>query len=192
MKKKRPVLLGYFKPKSINFLPPILLLSISFDALTQSSLKTIPNTVAVHQQIIASAGGITKFKNIELTWTLGEAFIGEVIDKNRLYTVGFHQPIIIQAVSANNEDLTDEIMVFPNPFGSSLNVKFKLENEENSGSYKLVLSDLLGKQILEKTIDSNDPNTTVDLPEISSGSYQIKVYNLKQGLFRTFKMIKEN
>jgi len=192
MKKKLPLLLGYFKPKIINFLLPILLLSISFDALTQSSLKTIPNTVTVHQQVIASAGGITKFKNIELAWTMGDAFIGEILDKNSLYTVGFHQPIIILPLSTLNEALTDEIMVFPNPFGSSLNVKFKLENEKNSGSYKLVLSDLLGKQILEKTIDSNNPETIVDLPEISSGSYQIKVYSLKQGLFRTFKMIKEN
>lgn len=192
MKKKRPVLLGYCKPKIINIFLSILLSIISLDALTQSSLKTIPNTIAVHQQVVASAGGISKFKNIELSWTMGEAFIGEINDKNNLYTVGFHQPIIIQAVSALNEAMTDEIMVFPNPFGSSLNVIFKLENEENSGNFKLVLSDIFGKQILEKTIDSNNIDTVIDLPEIASGSYQIKIYSLKQGLFRTFKMIKEN
>jgi Secretion system C-terminal sorting domain len=158
----------------------------------QQNANVISKTSQNHQSILASAGGVQKFSEIELEWTLGESFIGETTNSSRIYTIGFHQPFIIQAEKQKNQPESDEVSIFPNPVGNKLNVKFNLKNAENATQFKFLLTDLMGRQILEKTIDSSMDNSVIDFPEITSGSYQVKIVNSKNTVLRTFKIIKTN
>ena len=45
--------------------------------------------------IIASDGGISKAAGISLEWTLGEPTVESLSTSDRLYTQGFHQPILL-------------------------------------------------------------------------------------------------
>lgn len=171
----------------------LFFLTVSITAnYAQQNAAVVSKTSLNHQSILASAGGIQKFSEIELEWTLGESFIGETSNSSRIYTIGFHQPFIIQAEKLKAQIESDEVSIFPNPVGNKLNVKFNLKNAENASEFKFLLMDLMGRQILEKTIDSNLENTVVDFPEITSGSYQVKIMNAKNTVLRTFKIIKTN
>lgn len=171
----------------------LFILTISIGSISaQSSSNSISKTNIHQQSIIASAGGVQKFSEIELEWTLGESFIGETSNASRIYTIGFHQPFIIQPEKLKEQLESDEVSVFPNPVSNKLNVKFNLKNAENTGHFKFLLSDLMGKQILEKTIDGNLESTMVDFPEVTSGSYQVKIVDAKNKVVKTFKIIKTN
>lgn len=164
------------------------ILSINAQLSNNSNSKTNFN----HQSILASAGGIQKFSEIELEWTLGESFVGETTNVSRIYTIGFHQPFIIEAEILKEKFGNDEISLFPNPVGNRLNVKFNLKNAENADQFKFLLTDLMGRQILEKTIDSKLESTMIDFPEINTGSYQVKIIDAKNRVLKTFKIIKTN
>ncbi|MES2798159.1 MAG: T9SS type A sorting domain-containing protein [Bacteroidota bacterium] len=193
---KKEELLGGNSPIRLKlFLLGTLFLSwgISIEAQTNKINKPKNPSPLNSQEIIAPAGGISKFSEIELEWTLGESFIGEANGSKRVYTIGFHQPHLnIQPELMLDEGSSDEINIYPNPVGNKLNVKFQLENAEETGGFKFILTDLLGKQIFEKSLDSSTENPEVYLPEMASGSYQIKIMSVKGKLFRTFKIIKTN
>ena len=74
------------------------------------------------------------------------------------------------------------ITVFPNPTTSVINFKFARNNIQ-----KLIITDITGKQIIEKT--EIQQNETIDLSSFESGIYIIKIQMDKQTF--TTKIVKE-
>jgi hypothetical protein len=80
------------------------------------------------------------------------------------------------------ENSNSELFVFPNPNPGQLNIECKA-----LVSGKLILSDLLGKTILEKTIDTDFMQ--IDFPSTSSkGLYLLSIINAKGELVETKKI----
>lgn len=194
MEKKQLALFEAFKFKIAFLQSLILAISFSYFSTAQSLSEKIQKSTQPNQSVIASAGGLAKFNVIELEWTLGESFIGEATNNSsRIYTIGFHQPNIkIKPDLLLAESNSDQINIYPNPVGNKLNVKFQLENAENAGNFKFQLTDLMGKLVLEKEISSQKESPNIDIPEIATGNYQVKIMSANGKILRSFKITKTN
>ena len=140
--------------------------------------------------VIATAGGVSKFATIELEWTLGESFIGATSAVDRLYTVGFHQPkLISQKLKMQIENTSIQIVIYPNPVKNILTVQLKLDKSEKT---KLILSDLLGKSIQERTVTAKIASVNMPVYNLIAGIYFLRVFDAKGKPISTHKIIKAN
>ena len=91
--------------------------------------------------------------------------------------------VSIQEVSDN----LLEFEIFPNPADDVINIKFR--NFINS-DFSVVISDILGKQMISKTEHGNAANNLLNIPvnQLPAGVYQISIYSGKT--FKTIKFIK--
>lgn len=85
------------------------------------------------------------------------------------------------ALSIQDEDLPT-FKIFPNPFYHTLNVQIP----SNIGQTNLLIFDVLGTQVLQKTI--TEFNTYIDTSEIASGLYLMLFQS--EASSKTFKLIK--
>ena len=139
-------------------------------------------------QIIAAGGGVTRFSDIVLEWTLGEASIGAVSSAERLYTVGFHQPVLLIAQPKMEEiSKAAGITVFPNPVKDKLKVELVRTNSDN---ITLVLSDMHGRTILQKVVYGISNMTEIPFIQLLPGVYLLRAYDASKKLINTFKITK--
>ena len=140
--------------------------------------------------VIAAAGGISKFATVELEWTLGESFIGAAPSVDHLYTVGFHQPqLISQKLKMPNENSSYQITIYPNPVKNILTVQLRLDKYEKT---KMILSDLLGKSIQERTVTAKIATVNMPVYNLVAGIYFLRVFDTKGKQISTYKIIKAN
>ncbi len=82
-----------------------------------------------------------------------------------------------------------EFSVYPNPASNTTKIYFSLNDKETA---KVVVTDLIGKVILEKENLSNINNgNEIDLKELSIGSYLVN-YSTSTGTTKSVKLIKVN
>ena len=81
-------------------------------------------------------------------------------------------------------EMAESIQVMPNPFNDELTINI---GKINSKNYTLILVDVLGKIILQKT--DNNPTQTLNLSHISAGVYYITIVDENNNKF-TKKLIK--
>ena len=140
--------------------------------------------------VIAAAGGVSKFSTIELEWTLGETFIGKAISTDRLYTVGFHQPLLIsQKLMLQNDFNSSQITIYPNPVKDILTVQITLDKIEKT---KLILSDLLGRSIAERAVSAKIATVNMPVSNLIAGVYLLRVFDTKGIMITSYKIIKAN
>lgn len=140
--------------------------------------------------IISSDGGVSRSSGIMLEWTLGESVIGIASSADRLYTVGFHQPILIsRSISLQEISPLYQVQVFPNPVQNVLTVKLQSVYNAN---VKLILTDLHGRTVQEKTIYAKTSFAEMPVQNLVSGVYQLRVTDKDGNLVNAFKIIKAN
>ena len=139
--------------------------------------------------VIASDGGISKASGISLEWTLGETIIESLTTSDKLYTQGFHQPVLTakQIQTAVDLKLKDyDIAVMPNPVQSFLAVK--LAAADNEKVY-LSLIDMTGRRKFVKVANGKGISL-VDMSGLVSGIYILEARNISGQLIKSFKIIK--
>lgn len=140
--------------------------------------------------VISSAGGVSQFAAIQLEWTLGETAIGTVSETSRMYTVGFNQPLIVkQNLLSKNLNISSLIKVFPNPVKDILTVQIQLVN---SNTAKIILSNIFGETITERSVKTPLSTINVPLQNLISGIYFLRVLDLNGNQLSNFKIIKAN
>ena len=155
----------------------------------------ISNAQNLTPNIISAAGGVSsgKSSDILLEWTLGESSVGTATTFNRLYTVGFHQPVLVSRSivqqNESGESNLSQVRVYPNPVENTLRVQFHFTKYDN---VKIILSDLLGRALLEKTVNGKSMITEIPVYHLVSGVYQLLISDLNGSPISTFKIIKAN
>jgi Secretion system C-terminal sorting domain len=152
--------------------------------------KVAPTSKSFGPTIISPAGGISKYSEIQLEWTLGESYISSASNDAHLYTAGFHQPIVLRQELVYQSD-TDKskITVFPNPVDNILNVRLQLVQQD---FVTLILTDVLGKSISVQSIDGKATKAEVSVKDLTSGAYQLQVLDTNGKPISAFKIIKSN
>lgn len=153
------------------------------------------NTQTLKPSVIASDGGISSSGNISLEWTLGEFAIETVSSGKKLYTQGFHQPILavkkstsvsVQESLTGNAD-TYRVLLAPNPTRSYVNVFIaSMKSEE----HKFSLFDLSGKKVLTKQGNGKDYSVRIEMGHLASGMYLLDIRDKYGTMIRTFKIVK--
>ena len=142
----------------------------------------------VSPSVLAAGGGVSKYNDIELEWTLGEFFTGTSSVYNNLYTAGFHQPMLNKQPFKDNLN-EGTVTVFPNPVKDVINLNFQLSK---STIVKMVLTDVNGKALLERNLQSKANIARIPVQQFVAGNYFITLYDAHGIVTNVFKIIKLN
>lgn len=139
--------------------------------------------------VMAAGGGVSKFNDIELEWTLGEFFTGTSGSYNNMYTAGFQQPLLNNQLLKQGKLNLGTVSIFPNPVHDVININFGLNKSE---TIKIVLTDVYGKTLLQKNITIKTNTAKIPIQQFASGNYFMTLYNIEGNVTNVFKIIKLN
>jgi len=137
--------------------------------------------------IISSQGSFDEAEGITLEWTLGESIIETINHQNEIYTQGFHQPFIYSRLEIQDHLNAFNIVVSPNPVNAIVNISV----DGNYNSQLIIhLFDVNGKIIKKTTSSGNYNDITLNVIELSSGIYILKISDIDGTFVETHKIIK--
>lgn len=142
------------------------------------------------RDVIASQGDFNIIDNISLEWTLGDAFIETVIANNGFLTQGFQQPSNIATEFLSSEfplESPSNIVLYPNPVNTLLHVYMKPIDRI---TLTISLYDISGRLVKKGTTIDTDKNITLDVSDLSSGTYLLKFSNVEGLLLETHRIVK--
>jgi hypothetical protein len=144
----------------------------------------------LNPSILASDGGISNAAGISLEWTLGETMIESLSTADRLYTQGFHQPVLFaKGVTAPIEPVVSRyiISVAPNPVESLLKATITSAGNEK---FSLSLIDFTGRRYSVPSAYGKSSTVYVDMSAMTSGIYLLEIRNELNKVIQVFKVFK--
>lgn len=135
--------------------------------------------------LLSSQNGVDTSKNMVLEWTLGESFIETITTKSTMFTQGFIQPYLESSKAI--VQLVDDILIFPNPVDTHLNLKLLSDNDSNLSIDIYNVNGRIIKQFesgfsLSKTMQ-------MDIADLPSGILIVRISDTT-GVIKTHKIIK--
>jgi hypothetical protein len=162
-----------------------LIVALFVSAFLLSSQRICAQTL--QNDVIASAGDVSRINNLEITWMMGEIFTESYQTGNVCVSQGFHQPIFNFSEILQPEKPQFHVDVFPNPTSKLIHIEVtgssKVEN------FRFVLSDLMGNVLINQDFDSLK-NNLFDLSEYSGGILILKIIRVSDGMYRTYKVVR--
>jgi hypothetical protein len=139
------------------------------------------------QNNTVATGGLATGTTGSASYSIGQVNYTTAIGTTSTISQGLQQPFEIVTLSTNNlPQIQLTAKVYPNP--TIQNVTLSITNYDFS-DLKFTLYDIQGKVIYEGKIQQAE--TLIDMANLSSANYFLKVYNTNQSL-KTFKIIKNN
>ena len=149
---------------------------------------------ANHQSVIAPYAGSAVAGNISLDWTLGEPVVESVYTDDRLYTQGFHQPMlkVVEIKPHINSVLSPrsggmEITAVPNPVSSAL---ILMMQDMPQKEIEVVLSNSTGQMMFTKTLNTESGKAELDLIELTPGLFFLNLYSKDHEFIKVFRIVK--
>ena len=146
----------------------------------------------VSPSVLAAGGGTARTQTMALDWTLGELVVETVTTPDRLYTQGFHQPLL-QVIELDNPsalsggDVAFTFTVAPNPVASYLTVGITAPED---ASFQLRLTDLNGRQYGLPAMPAAIRSTQIDMTQFSAGMYLLHISKADGQLLKSYKIFK--
>jgi len=140
-------------------------------------------SVFAQQDIVSSQGDSYTTGNNTIDFTIGEPIIETGTGGSNELTQGFHQTnFTITSVEDFKPELN--IKVFPNPTAEILNIS---SGETTNKTYQIF--DTNGKLVKQGTISG--ANTTVNVVDLSSGTYVLAISGINNTPLKTYQIIKK-
>jgi hypothetical protein len=139
------------------------------------------------QQNVVVSGANASGSGGSASYSIGQIDYATATGTGGTATLGVQQPFEI--VTLSGQEFTEillQLMVYPNPTSSLVNLKIDNFNLENL-SYQLI--DLNGREILNKKITESE--TQIQLENYPSAIYLLNV-NQENKTIKTFKIFKNN
>jgi hypothetical protein len=141
---------------------------------------------SVTPEVVASSGAHMESSEAQLSFTVGECITETFSSTNNQLTQGFQQSKYT-VVDISEKSLSDlSISVYPNPSTDYINID--ISNEDNK-SFNVELYDMSGRIVKSDEISSNNK---INMQDLSSAEYILKVFDSKNNLLKTFKIVKSN
>lgn len=149
---------------------------------------SMANAQSLSQSVIASSGATISGTSNTLSFTAGEAVIGDIFNGKSLGQ-GFWLGAI-EGVVLSNEDFTLEVQttVYPNPVTDYLNISFK---DMVGEAFDISVYDINGKRIYRNEITDSTSNETINFSGYSSGLYILNIEQRATSKSKSFKIIKQ-
>lgn len=121
---------------------------------------------SLYKSSIDSGGASVSVGNLQVLFTLGEVAVQETTVDNTSVSEGFIDTIISGTLSINENFWNDNIVVYPNPTSSNINISSKaiIDGVE--------IYDAQGKKVLSANFQKQ-----IDISNLNSGLYLIKLYS---------------
>ena len=138
---------------------------------------------SVSKQVIAPLGGTISNGNNQLSYTAGEIVIGGMTAEDGSFQLGngYYPSLNLEVLSIDSPTTNLLVKIYPNPTKELIFI-----THPSSNSFKVFISDLTGKVLLEKEVGKQD---TINIERYPSGTYLINVTSEDQKT-NTYKIIK--
>ncbi|MCL6462229.1 MAG: T9SS type A sorting domain-containing protein [Flavobacterium micromati] len=137
----------------------------------------------ISKQIISSAGNTQINSGQLLSWSLGEPTIGLMTTNENQLSNGYFPFLNLAILSREDFKLDAKINVFPNP-----TTYFLFVEQEDHNSLEIVLSDIGGKIIIKRKVESG---SAIDVSSFTQGLYVVQVKDLKTNKKNAYKIVKK-
>lgn len=140
--------------------------------------------------VVATDGGFAQGQTMTLAWTLGESVVETHYATDRLYTQGFHQPMLQvaeQSAPASVGNGEPRFVVAPNPVTSHFTVTAGFARET---PFQLRLTDLTGRQYLLPDLPATTESLQVDMSGFPAGTYLLHISKDNGSRLQSYKVIK--
>jgi len=147
------------------------------------STITVVHGKQTYPELITSTGADYINQNIQLSWSIGE-IISETYDQSgKQLTQGFQQPAKEIKTGLNKQPSTEtQILIYPNPARN----KVYFQTDQSLYKIQYQIYNALGKLIQSGEIVSID--NTIDISNIPSGMYFIKIISREKNLLVSLKL----
>jgi len=142
--------------------------------------------------VISSGGGTATAGNVILAYNIGEPTADFLANPagNAALLVGFIQPDFDLTVTAPSNNISSQLVLFPNPTNTGTSqLDFKSIPD---GSYQVDIVDAIGHVLYTKTIlyaKNNNINVGLDVTNFKGGTYYVRVRNGNvQGQLKLIKL----
>ena len=138
---------------------------------------------SISKQVIAPLGGTVSNGNNQLSYTAGEIVIGSMTAEDGSFQLGngYYPSLNLTTLSIESPTTNLLVKIYPNPTKELIFI-----THPSSNSFKVFISDLTGKVLLEKEVGKQD---TINIERYPSGTYLINVTSEDQKT-NTYKIIK--
>jgi hypothetical protein len=134
--------------------------------------------------VIVSSGGSGSVDGIQLSWTVGEPFVGTLSSNAGSLAQGFFYQTRSLLTAVRAPDLAPEMRVFPNPATDRLTI----EMPTPYGSYHLRVLDAVGRERVSEAL-TGISEKTLDISLLPSGAYYLQLRDAGNKTVKTFKLI---
>ena len=142
------------------------------------------------QETITTSGGEATGNAGTVSYTIGQIAVQTVANSNASVSEGVQQPYEIQTIGVDNyPQITLDAKVYPNPTADRLilSIGSSVVETRHGTSLQAALFNNNGQHI--RTLNVTGVQTDIDMTDLSSGTYYLRVTDEKQTL-KTFKVVK--
>jgi Secretion system C-terminal sorting domain len=157
--------------------------------LSGLGLASVGMAQRLSPSVLAVSGGTARSQTMTLDWTLGETIVETATTSGRLYTQGFHQPLLQVSEQPNqvNAEVGYQFTVAPNPVASYLTVGI---TAPESTAFQLLLTDMNGRQYDLPIVPESTKSTQIDMTPFPAGMYLLRIGKADGPILKTYKIVK--
>ena len=139
---------------------------------------------SISKQVIAPAGSTISNGNNQLSYTAGEVVIGAMTDEDGSFQLGngYYPSLNLEVLRIDSPTTNLLVKVYPNPAKEVIFIA-----HPSSNSFKVFISDLTGKVLLQKEVGKQEP---INIEKYPTGTYLINV-TTEDKKTNSYKIIKQ-
>jgi hypothetical protein len=139
---------------------------------------------SVSKQVIAPLGGTISNGNNQLSYTAGEIVIGGMTAEDGSFQLGngYYPSLNLEVLNIDSPITNLLVKIYPNPTKEMIFI-----THPSSNSFKVFISDLTGKILLQKQVGKEDP---INIERYPTGMYLINV-TTEDKKTNSYKIIKQ-
>ena len=152
----------------------VFLLLLSFGLSAQS----------ISKQVIAPSGSTMSNGDNQLSYTAGEVVVGGMTAEDGSFQLGngYYPSLDLSVLSIESQTTNLLVKVYPNPTKEVIFI-----THPSSNSFKVFISDLTGKVLLQKDVGKQEP---INIERYPNGTYLINV-TTEDKKTNSYKIIKQ-
>ena len=140
---------------------------------------------SISKQVIGPGGQTFENGNNKLSYSVGEVVVGAMTDEDGTYQLGngYYPSLNLSTLNTETPELQLQVKVFPNPVKEVIYITHPTEQ-----FFEIRISDVSGKQILQKTHQIQQP---LNVQTLITGTYFVTVTTKESKQTNTYKIIKQ-
>lgn len=128
--------------------------------------------ISMAPSVIGAGGAYAENESFSLSWTLGELATSTLTGGDLILTQGFQQAFTV-GTGIDEKETNWDILVYPNPVGDELRIRFDIPNTED---FLIEIQDLTGRLIRQVQYKKVNPG---DILLLNTSTYTAGIYLLK-------------